>query len=377
MESKKELTKRLYWHDTYLFEHDTKVVEIGKTDELHWVRTSETIFHPQGGGQPSDEGTINNIKVVKLEELKEAIPNAAYDMAVITHFLEKDPGVKVGDIVKLAIDKEKRLQHSALHTAGHVIAGVMRTKFKYMQQTGANHFPGAAKVEFKKDGTDFGEREIEALVHDHLESNKKVIEDFSDVPEIYRAPNRGSQARCITIDGLWKEPCSGTHLKSLSEIGQFSVRNKKEAKDNKVGIKLTVGYDSAFGMFKRPTNVVPAAASASAKNQKEVVKFNKTFETPNGIKIIFNIKGNDVRAIIKAPDKAEQTISGDDIHINLHDDPQDTIKLNSQRANWQIAALERVADVSLAFSGIIVITKLNDWSFESENKKASAPSPKP
>ena len=47
-----------YLQNTYLFELNTQVAS--KKDDL--LEFSDTIFHPQGGGQPNDQGWISFLK---------------------------------------------------------------------------------------------------------------------------------------------------------------------------------------------------------------------------------------------------------------------------------------------------------------------------
>lgn len=216
--------KRVYWDNTYLFEHEAVITEIG-TDHLGtYLRLNETIFHPQGGGQPSDEGTINGVPVIKLLDLR--------DIEQINHYVGDASNFKVGDRVQLKIDKEKRLEYAALHTAGHVVGGVLRFDFEYKQVLGANHFPKQGKVEYKLDGK---------LVdkEDFCQRVKKVCSESRKVTESYDANKR----RIIHIEGLGEEPCSGTHVHFTNEIDSetFQIR-KIESK----GGRLKVGYDAAY-----------------------------------------------------------------------------------------------------------------------------------
>ena len=113
--------KRLYWQDTYLMQHRAKITDVGQDELGTYIRLDETIFHPQGGGQPSDEGTINGVQVIKLKDLRE--------INEINHYVENISPFKVGDMVELSIDVEKRLEYAALHTAGHITGGILRTKY--------------------------------------------------------------------------------------------------------------------------------------------------------------------------------------------------------------------------------------------------------
>lgn len=53
----------------YLFEDSTECTasvlsSLPTGDGLYAVALDRTIFHPQGGGQPSDIGTINNVSEI-------------------------------------------------------------------------------------------------------------------------------------------------------------------------------------------------------------------------------------------------------------------------------------------------------------------------
>lgn len=213
--------KRLYWQNTYLFNHDAKITSLGEDEHGHYIRLNETIFHPQGGGQPSDEGTINGIKVTKLRDLR--------DINEINHYVDDISSFKVGDMVNLSINKEKRLAYAALHTAGHITAGILRTAYHYQEQISANHFPNQAKVDFKLEGN--------VDKNSFEEKAQSVIADAKPVTEEYNADNM----RCIKIEGLCLDPCSGTHLSDTSQIIDYHIR-KIEGKKG----RLTIGYNAKY-----------------------------------------------------------------------------------------------------------------------------------
>jgi Ser-tRNA(Ala) deacylase AlaX len=370
MTPKQEYTKKLYWHNTYLYAHKTRVVATGlDPKEGHWLQVAESIYRPQGGGQPSDEGNINGIKITKAAESQEPPSESEYDLAVLTYFLEKDPQVKVGDFVEMNIDKEKRLLNSALHTAGHIVAGSLRKNHKYKAQVGANHFPSSAKVEFYPDGA---EPSVDELLQESLaviKEGRKITASFRDIPEVHQVAGKATKARCIEIPALHTEPCSGTHLAATNEIATFAVRNKKEGKDKGGKKTLIIGYDATFGFFKEQA-ASAAQKAAKSDTKAKVEDYKKSFAYPNG-EISFMLKKGELKAVVSPKDGKPYEVAKENIHINLHDLADHTILLSDKNSNWQKSALEKIADVSLAFSGSIVITKLSDWSFE----KAPTPTP--
>jgi alanyl-tRNA synthetase len=163
--------KRLYWQDTYLMQHQSIITALGQDEHGFYLRLNETIFHPQGGGQPSDEGTINGAKIIKLKDLR--------NINEINHYVEDIRQFKESDTAELMIDKDKRLTYAALHTAGHITGGVLRTAYNYEDQTAANHFPNQAKVEFISAG-ELEKETLEQQVNAIIVDARKVTEEYSE-----------------------------------------------------------------------------------------------------------------------------------------------------------------------------------------------------
>ena len=229
--------KRLYWENTYLFEHTATITEIGTDGTGTFLRLDETIFHPQGGGQPSDEGSIDGNRVLKLVDLRE--------IHQINHYIESAQSFKVGDRVLLQIDGKKRLEYAALHTAGHVTGGVLRFDYDYKRVLGANHFPKQAKVEYELDGRCVPNRnELKNKIQELVKEGRKISES-------YDSQNR----RIIQIEGICEEACSGTHVSSTLEIESESFEIRKiESK----GGRLKVGYEARYqSLTKEPDDTHP------------------------------------------------------------------------------------------------------------------------
>src|SRR6185295_7495029 len=59
-------TERLYYKDSHLIEFEARVVEISeRVSGWTAVTLDRTAFYPTGGGQPSDTGTLNGLRVVE------------------------------------------------------------------------------------------------------------------------------------------------------------------------------------------------------------------------------------------------------------------------------------------------------------------------
>ena len=59
-------TRRLYYEDVYKKEFTATVVECREQKKGYAVILDESAFYPEGGGQPSDVGTLGDVKVTEF-----------------------------------------------------------------------------------------------------------------------------------------------------------------------------------------------------------------------------------------------------------------------------------------------------------------------
>ncbi|MFN3910038.1 MAG: alanine--tRNA ligase-related protein, partial [Candidatus Anstonellaceae archaeon] len=141
-----EKTKMLCYNNEAEFEG--KVIAIKDS----WVVLDQTAFYPESGGQVSDEGTIENKKVLAVK--KEA--------GVILHKLENLDGIEVGKILKGKINFERRKQIMTHHTGAHILNVAAREilgphvwqcgayKDEYKGQLDLTHYKKITKEELDK-----------------------------------------------------------------------------------------------------------------------------------------------------------------------------------------------------------------------------------
>lgn len=114
--------------------------------------TEETIFYPQGGGQPTDVGTITSLTTKTLFNVL-IVRNAPGKRTLhFGTFASPDSTFASGEEVKQEIDAQKRLLYSRIHTAGHILGlavGKLPELIPDVVDTKAQHYPDAAYVEFK------------------------------------------------------------------------------------------------------------------------------------------------------------------------------------------------------------------------------------
>lgn len=223
-----------------------KLKDTEESEENHIVTTSETIFHPQGGGQPTDVGQIkspDDSVVFEVSSVRQDTLQASETQVLHLGKYASSQHFKEGDPVVQTIDADKRNLYSRLHTAGHVLGLAAR---HYLAEHGitdiidgkASHFPGMANVEFiglidgkHKAGIqakldEYVEKgmpvEIEDLKQDHVDQRAKE-------GKLYMPENgmdleaTGGTLRIVNIMGAGAYPCGGTHVLNTKDCGKVTV----------------------------------------------------------------------------------------------------------------------------------------------------------
>ena len=188
------------------------------------VTLDRTIFYPQGGGQPSDKGTI----VGSLGQMQVELARFDSD-GTVHHFGDLQGELAVGEPVKLHIDGTLRFRNAKLHSAGHLIDIAMQ-KSGIANSPGIKgyHFPDGPYVEFAG-GLESSSQAVEILqnyINILTEKNINITSRFltsdqSAMRGIIAPP--GKEARFVYFDGYEEKGCGcgGTHVSNTSELGQI------------------------------------------------------------------------------------------------------------------------------------------------------------
>ncbi len=227
-------TELLFRVDAYLRTVTAHVTAVSE----HGIELDRTIFYPTGGGQPGDTGAIvraggDRIAVVDTRK-GETVDRVLHVVAPGT------PLPEPGEPVTLELDWERRHRHMRLHTALHVMSCVVVAPV-----TGGQIAPDKARLDFD---IDMGlldaariEREVNAITARGIETETVWItdEELDARPELVKTmsvqPPRGAgRVRLLKIPGVDLQPCGGTHVRNLAEIGPIRVlRIRNEGKRNK------------------------------------------------------------------------------------------------------------------------------------------------
>ena len=111
-------TKKRYEDDVNLRSLDTTVIRLDRVLDRPALVLAETIFFPEGGGQPWDLGTVNGVALTGVVEVE----------GQVYHLLDTD-GFAPGQPVRLVLDWDRRFDHMQRHCGEHILSGIFFREF--------------------------------------------------------------------------------------------------------------------------------------------------------------------------------------------------------------------------------------------------------
>lgn len=224
----------LYMKDidsNYTREFEAKIVERG----FDYVILDRTAFYAVGGGQPSDTGKL--VWDGGSADVREVTKKDG-----VKHHLAQNPD-NVPDAVKGVLDWDRRYAHMRMHTAQHIISGVVYDMFR-ARTVGNQIYHDRSRIDFAP--VTFSDEmlaeaeakcneifslgtsvEISTIARDVLEQNVDSQRANLDL-----LPKSVRELRVVTIGDFDICPCAGTHVRSLSEIGNLRITKRdRKGKD--------------------------------------------------------------------------------------------------------------------------------------------------
>ncbi len=248
------MTDRLYYTDARLDRFTAVVREI--TDDGRRIVLDRTAFYPTSGGQPHDVGTLSGSAVVDVID----------DDARIVHCLADPIGVPVGSMVVGQVDMTRRVDHMQQHTGQHLLSALLSDEFGW--PTLSVHFGDETNtIDVACEDVDLTtlaaiERRANALIV----QNRRVTVSFEDAAEatgLRKASERDGELRIVTIEGIDRNACGGTHVDRTGEIGALLLRRAEKTKGN-TRIEFVCGHRAVARARLDAELLTTAARSLSA-----------------------------------------------------------------------------------------------------------------
>ena len=207
-------TQRLYYTDSYLTDFDAGVVEVA--DDGRRVYLDRTAFYPTSGGQPHDLGSLAGARITDVIDEGERI----------AHVVES-PVASDGGAVHGTVDWERRFDHMQQHTGQHLLSAVLEELYGF--HTVSVHFGGDySSLDLDVESVSAHRVvEAEARANALVAENRAVTTSFEDASQasgLRKESGRTGTLRIVSIAGLDRSACGGTHVRATGEIGAILIR---------------------------------------------------------------------------------------------------------------------------------------------------------
>lgn len=298
-------TKRLYDENSYIREFDARVISCGEGKNGYEVVLDETAFFPEGGGQPADQGFLEEVRVTDVRDKKD------YVLHICAQPLEP------GSLVHGRIDWERRFLHMQQHSGEHIFSGLVHRLHGY-DNIGFHMGKDFVTVDFSGLLTEEEIAEAERQANTVVLADERILAEYPSARELetleYRSKKEIDGAvRIVTVPGADVCACCGTHVKRTGEIGPIKVTSSEHYKS---GIRLTleIGWRALEDYEEKHRNVKAISALLSVKPEETAVAVQKQQELMHELRLQNNgLKQRLFEMMVKeVPEGREKTVIFED-----------------------------------------------------------------
>lgn len=251
------MTERLYYTDSFLSSFTASIAE--QADGGRRIYLDRTAFYPTSGGQPHDTGTLGGVQVVDVVDEDDRI----------AHLLAQP--VEATGSIEGVIDWSRRLDHIQQHTAQHLLSAVLDSQL-HTRTTSVHFGAETSTIDLDRDViTDAQLAAAERQANETIMENRPVTVSFeaaSEAEGLRKASKREGTLRIVTIEGIDRSACGGTHVRRTGEIGPLLVLGAERVK-GKARVEFVAGW-RAIAHARRNEALVRATSSALSAQVVEI-----------------------------------------------------------------------------------------------------------
>ncbi|OZT14367.1 alanyl-tRNA editing protein [Priestia aryabhattai] len=244
------MIEKIYYTSPYTTKWTASILSSFESNNRYYVELNKTAFYPEGGGQPSDIGTIAGHKVLDVTEKDHSV------------FHEIDKRLEVDIQVECEIDWNRRFDHMQQHTGQHLLSAILSDVFNI--HTVSFHLgKDIASIDVNVPSIDDKALiEIEQTVNKAIYANKPlntyyVSQDQLSTLSLRKMPElEDEQIRIVEIHTLDTSACCGTHVRSTGELGIIKLLKTEKQRGHtrlffKCGMRALKDYEQTHRILSQ------------------------------------------------------------------------------------------------------------------------------
>ncbi len=207
----------LYYSMPYEREIRAKVLKIEGSN----VFLDNTVFYPEGGGQPGDRGYFGCYEILDTQK----------DGNSVVHVFKSTEGLNAGDEDTLSLNWEHRYAFMKRHSAQHLLSSIFY-KSHHIGTVAVHLANDYVTIELDRKDVDRKtllavEQEANELVRKGLAIEQKDLkrEDAESLNMRRSIKVPDDIVKVVFIDGQDAVACGGVHVRNTNEIGEISFHS--------------------------------------------------------------------------------------------------------------------------------------------------------
>ena len=227
-------TKRIYREDRYADSNEAVITAVREKNGFDLIACDASVFYPEGGGQPSDTGTVAASKTGQVFDISRASDESLE--GDVWHLTDAPAGTfSEGDAVTLTIDWDSRFKSMQRHCGEHMLSGTMDSLFGGVNK-GFHMGDEYITIDIDLDGRMLTDEELDlaqSAVNEAIWADLPVTVSWFDdyesslsLPVRKKVPHDG-KVSVVTV-GDPADPydciaCCGVHPERSSEVGLLAI----------------------------------------------------------------------------------------------------------------------------------------------------------
>jgi alanyl-tRNA synthetase len=265
------MTEKLYYKYPLKSEFKAHVISCKESGKNFYIELNRTLFYPEGGGQPGDNGVLNDYAEVV---------NTIKEDNRIFHICDK-PLLPEAEVTG-TIDKMHRLDYMQQHTAQHILSAVFYREAG-LQTIGIHLGAQESTIDLNSTNlTEFQLIQVEDRANRIINNNLKIATTIygsnPDADINLRKPvdNIEGEITIASIGNYDAVPCAGVHLPEAARTGLIKILKTEKIKDN---TRITfIAGDRAYRLFRKSWNTIKEISTALSTPEQETTEGFKAFK---------------------------------------------------------------------------------------------------
>jgi Ser-tRNA(Ala) deacylase AlaX len=219
-------TEQVYYDEPYATEAKVEITSISsRNGGMVAIELDKTIFYPEGGGQPTDQGELvtdtGSVKINSVRGQNDAI----------VHEGKMTGTVEEGQTGTASVKWPRRHKYMRIHSAGHLVHDVLVGMRPDLKAVRGKH-GDKAFLEYEGEIDPSRLEELQSKVNEAVTADLPIKTwecSYDELAEMCKTlpPNlpKDKQLRVLQIGQFEPMPDGGVQVKSTSEIGRVDIHH--------------------------------------------------------------------------------------------------------------------------------------------------------